>query len=177
MRALIRRTAPVLVAVASSLATLALFDLVSYAALPTGLAARFHPYRCPDCAPPPAAGRLSDDPRGYYVARDERGFDIAPNRTGDVDYVDGTLYPIWSNSLGCFDTERKVEGRYVYLAGDSFAWGYTPFRDKFGTLLERKLGLPVLKCGVPHTGQSHQLSKMREVVAAVGQRPALLVDT
>jgi hypothetical protein len=167
----------VLLSAALCLLAAALFDAAAYEVLPQGIAARFHPYRCPACVPPPAVPGRGVEQHDYYVADPERGFDIAPNRSGMVHYVDGTLYPVWSNSLGCFDLEPRPGDRYVYLAGDSFAWGFTPFEGKLGTVLERRLGVPVLKCGVSGTGQLHELSKMRQVIAAVGRKPALIVDT
>ena len=170
------RVRTALVSVALSLLAVALFDLAAYLVLPPAVAARFHPYRCPACVPPPAVpGRGAAIP-DYYVADPERGFDIAPSRTGKLHYVDGTLYPVWSNSLGCFDAEPSAVDRYVYLAGDSFVWGFTPYGDKIGTVLERRLSLPVLKCGVSGTGQLHELGKMKGVIAAVGRKPALIVD-
>src|SRR4051794_16946735 len=166
----------VLLSAALSLLAVALFDLAAYQLIRPALAAHFHPYHCPACVPPPAIPGRGVEQHDYYVADAERGFDIAPNRSDLVHYVDGTLYPVWSNSLGCFDTEPKIADRYVYLAGDSFAWGFTPFEDKLGTVLERRLGVPVLKCGVSGAGQLHELSKMRRVIAAVGRKPALIVD-
>src|SRR4051794_6812867 len=155
---------------------LVLFDAVAYQFLPPEIAAGFHPYRCPACVPPPAVPGGGTALRDYYVADPERGFDIAPNRPSTPHYVDGTLYPVWSNSLGCFDVEPEIADRYVYLAGDSFAWGFTPFEDKLGTVLERRLGVPVLKCGVSGAGELHELAKMRHVIAAAGKKPALIID-
>lgn len=63
----------------------------------------------------------------------------------------------------------------TYLAGDSFTWGYVPFEMHFGTLLERGVNRRVLKCGVNHTGQSHQLEKFEAVLAITGRLPALVV--
>jgi hypothetical protein len=80
-------------------------------------------------------------------------------------------YPIWSNSLGCFDDEPAGAGEYVYFAGDSFLWGYAPFEDKFATRIEAETGIPVLACGVEHTGQRHQLIKLQRTVEHVGREP------
>jgi lysophospholipase L1-like esterase len=86
-------------------------------------------------------------------------------------------YPIWSNSIGCFDIEHLQYDRYVYIAGDSTAWGYTPFDEKFGTLLERMTGKQILKCGVTHTGQRHQLEKLVEIVDTIGILPETILVT
>lgn len=64
---------------------------------------------------------------------------------------------------------------YIYLAGDSTTWGYAAFEKKFGSLLEDRVGMPILKCGVAHSGQLHQLSKMKEVVEKVGASPSLIL--
>jgi hypothetical protein len=165
-----------LVSVALTLLVIALFDLAGYLLLPAELAVRLHPYRCPACGLLPAVPGRGVDLHDYYAADAERGFDIAPNRTAKLHHVDGTTYPVWSNRLGCFDTEPGPGGEYVYLAGDSFVWGFTPYDDKLGTVLERRLGVPVAKCGVIGTGQLHQLGKMRGVIDAVGRRPRLIVD-
>jgi hypothetical protein len=171
------KTRTTLLSLGLCLLVVVLFDLAAYPLLPPGLVARFYPYRCPACVPPPAVPGGGTALHDYYVAHEERGFDIAPNRRGLVHYVDGTFYPVWSNALGCFDAEPRIGDGYVYLAGDSFAWGFTPFEDKLGTVLERRLGLPVVKCGVAGTGQLHQLSKLKEAIAALGRKPLLIVDT
>ena len=159
LSALTGRTRAVLLSAAFCLLAVVLFDIVAYQVLPPEIAAGFHPYRCPACVPPPAVPGGGTALRDYYVADPERGFDIAPNRPTTLHYVDGTLYPVWSNSLGCFDVEPGPADRYVYLAGDSFAWGFTPFGDKLGTVLERRLGVPVLKCGVSGAGELHELAR------------------
>jgi hypothetical protein len=65
--------------------------------------------------------------------------------------------------------------RLHYLAGDSVTWGYTPYQQKFGTILEQTLHYSILKCGVTHTGQRHQFSKFRDIVNTLGRMPTLVV--
>ena len=114
-------------------------------------------------------------PRGYFVANEARGFDIAPSfaplRYG---FFDGTM-EVFSNRHGCLDRNESVASPYVLVLGDSFAWGYAQYETKWGTLLEKKLGVAVAKCGVTHSGQRYQLSKGRDVVTALGAPPRLVV--
>lgn len=112
-------------------------------------------------------GRL---PQNYFVRHQTRGFDIGSNRKGHH-AVDRSTYPIWSNSIGCFDKEHAQFDRYVYFAGDSFTWGYAPFDDNFGTVIERLSNTPILQCGVPHTGQRHQYEKFVEIVGHIRNLP------
>jgi hypothetical protein len=161
------------------LTMIAIFDVAMFALLPAKHAARFDGYRqerfygSDSEGAPYILGRSA--PRNYHVKHEERGFDIGPNRRTDHAVEDGVTYPIWSNSIGCFDIEHASYDRYVYLAGDSTAWGYTPFDDKFGTILERKTGKQILKCGVDHTGQWHQLSKLVEIVEKIGTLPETIL--
>lgn len=153
-----------------------LFDIGCYFALPEEFSRIFLGYR---------VGLLPDGtfghgyPHNYYEAHPERGFDIGrskkPRDHHVFNYPSNYSYPIWSNSLGCFDHEHKELKRYIYLAGDSTSWGYTRFERKIGTSLEANLGIPVLKCGVTHSGQSHQLSKMKGIIGRVGIPPELIV--
>ena len=112
------------------------------------------------------------------MSHPERGFDIKPYTRDILCYApwESPIYTTWGNSFGCFDTE-KVKGYLpdIYLAGDSYTWGYAPFEAKFGTILEKKTGRNVLKCGVPHTGQRHQFSKFLDVSKSLGQFPKVVI--
>ena len=143
-----------------------IFDILAYFFLPARYVAGLTEYR----NIPPEVGGNAKYPRGYFVAHEERGFDIGPNRQGQH-WVDGVTYPIWSNSLGCFDREHDIYENYVYFAGDSYTWGYTPYEDKFGTIIEQVTGTQVLKCGVTHTGQKHQYEKLVETVDRIEVSP------
>ena len=113
----------------------------------------------------------------YYRAVESRGFDIAPGAQSIAWHPPEVApYEIWGNSVGCFDDEPP-EGRApdIYLAGDSFTWGYTPYEAKFGTIIERETGLLIYACGVTHTGQRHQFEKFREVSGSFPGWPALVV--
>ena len=85
-------------------------------------------------------------------------------------------YYVWGNKLGCFDHDVSSDGRYeVYLAGDSFTWGYAPIDRKFGQLLEEELAVDIASCGVSHTGQRHQFMKFKEIVKSLGYYPDLVI--
>lgn len=114
---------------------LLLFDLASFFLLPDGISRLTWPYRCRECAAPLFSNDARGYPRGYFVADARKGSDIAPGFQPEREWVEGTLYDVWSNRLGCFDTSDLPGGDYIYLAGDSFAWGFTPFEAKFGRLL------------------------------------------
>lgn len=118
-------------------------------------------------------------PRHYFADDGIKGFDIQKNFKPEVVSTkpsESIPYEIWSNSIGCYDKEPTKNKPYkVYLAGDSFTWGYTPYKKKFGTLLEHQLGVPVAKCGVTHTGQAHQLEKLKEVRRLTGHQPETVI--
>ena len=78
-------------------------------------------------------------PRYHFVKHPERGFDIGPDSKTVLSYRPNEIkpYPVWGNHIGCFDKNIKNQSKYtIYLAGDSFTWGYAPLENKFGTLLE-----------------------------------------
>jgi len=153
-----------------TLALVLLFDMMMYNFLPNKFAYKLTEYRFET-----NSAKLSQEffYQDYYEKHDSRGFDIRKKALG-THLVDGVEYPIWSNSLGCFDREHSKYDDYVYFAGDSFTWGFTPFEDKFGALIEKDSGTSILKCGVTHTGQRHQLEKFREIVETTDALPAAI---
>ena len=113
----------------------------------------------------------SDVGRGYprfHFAKDaDLGYDIAPNfKTSTyAKPAEYGLYDVWGNEHACFDDEWRASDAKggVYLAGDSFTWGYARHETKFGTLLEKQIGEPVFACGVTHSGQRHQFEKFKRL--------------
>lgn len=165
------------VLIALTISAVLVFDLGCFFVLPENFSTQiFLGYRV-GLLPDGGLGR--GYPHDYFEPHAERGFDIGPSKSRRdhalFDYPRNYSYAIWSNSLGCFDSEHTGLERYIYLAGDSSTWGYTRFEKKFGALLEDKLGVPVVKCGVTHTGQQHQLSKMKDVIGKIGRPPAVIV--
>ena len=173
MKSLARIAVPVLLAAA----TVLLFDLVAWFAVPAGLTAFSASYRntgllSSSVGVPPMARAY---PRHYFRADDVLGFDIAPDMRMPHDF-EASPHEIFSNDIGCFDRNRLADLRrakeYAYFAGDSFTWGYASYDSKFATVWEAQTGTMAAKCGVTHTGQAYQLEKLKRVAAAVNRFPS-----
>lgn len=150
-----------------------LFDAAAYFLFP-GVVQRIAPEFANDVGPE----IWRENRVGHYYRRSEtRGFDIAPGaRSVSWDPPDVAPYPIWGNSVGCFDDEPPAAtAPAIYLAGDSFTWGYAPYDTKFGTVIERRTGLLVYACGVTNTGTRHQFDKFLEVAKSFPGWPALVI--
>ena len=119
-------------------------------------------------------------PRNYHKPDAMNGHDISPNypptAVPHVDYVEafGTPFTVSSNELGCRDAPMSTAEPYLLLLGDSYAWGYVPFESAFGTLLEKAMGVRVVKCGVSGYGPRHERYKLEQVVKQIGP-PKLVV--
>jgi len=115
-------------------------------------------------------------PRGYYVESRTQGYDIAKNFLASTHrFADGSYF-IWSNNIGCFDTDYNGETPFIYLTGDSFAWGFAPFERKWGTILEKEIGMRVVKCGVPGYGTRQEYEKMIVTLADIPKPQAILLS-
>jgi len=115
-------------------------------------------------------------PPGYFIADDTLGHDASPGASAHFVWGRGEgKAEIFTNRFGCMDEREEFPDGYVYIAGDSVAWGYAPYPKKFGTLLEQRLGVAVAKCAVTHTGQEHQRRKLARFVKSVGRAPSLVV--
>jgi len=114
-------------------------------------------------------------PRGYFAADPATGFDIARNAPATPFFVEGVRHTIFSNRYGCFDERTSYPGDYLLLLGDSFAWGFAEYRDKWGTILEERLGIAVAKCGISLSGQRHQALRGARIVGEIGHRPRAIV--
>ena len=128
---------------------------------------RFEIFRQYKLGPRPPSAADSMYRRYYHSNSEQRGFDITPDfpRSEHLIEFENFSYPIWANRLGCFDRNADVPSEpYIYVAGDSHTWGFAKYENKWATILERRVRIPVLKCGVTHSGQFHQLSKMKEIV-------------
>jgi hypothetical protein len=131
----------------------------------------------------PGYGLAIDDfsrgyPIGHFQNDSEIGFDITPKfkTTTSTKPREYETYEVWGNGYGCFDdewSEDEIIGG-IYLAGDSFTWGYTKYDKKFGTLLEKTTGKKVYACGVTHTGQGHQFQKFKRLYEN-GLKPSVVV--
>jgi hypothetical protein len=161
-----------------TLASVALFDLAAYHLLPKTLDARIPGYRQAASGDDLIIGGRGSYPKDYFVPNASRGFDIGAGRKARHYVQELGFYHIWGNELGCFDrplTRSELDKGFVYLAGDSFTWGYVPFEQHFGSLLEQRIEQRVLKCGVTHTGQLHQFEKFKEILAGIGRDPQLVI--
>ena len=103
-------------------------------------------------------------PQFYYTASRDAGYDIAPNFASSTHRFKDGSHVIWSNELGCFDVPYRDEKKYSLLVGDSFAWGFTSFEDKWGTHAETLLGERILKCGVAGYGTRQEWVKAKNVL-------------
>jgi len=159
------------------LVTLSTFDAASYFLLPRPLTAVLSDYRKPGTAQKRLELRDSY-PANYYVANPVRGHDIAPDRHLQHYIHELGYYDIWSNELGCFDEPvdtSELGSDFIYLAGDSFTWGFTPHEAHFGVLLQSQLGVRTIKCGVAGTGQRHQFDKFLDTTKRLGRMPGLVI--
>src|SRR4029078_10187614 len=114
-------------------------------------------------------------PRYYYAPDRNSGYTITPNFATSTHRFADSSYPIWSNNLGCFDNAYQGETPYTLLVGDSFAWGFTPFSDKWGTIVERETGERVLKCGVGGYGTIQELANAKEILAEASSSPERII--
>lgn len=100
-------------------------------------------------------------PKNYFVKDDILGYKIGKNLSTTTHYFADGFYDIWSNEIGCFDRTFSQDQDFIYLTGDSFAWGFTPFEEKWGTLIEKLIGIRVLKCGVGGYGTKQEYLKTK----------------
>ncbi len=114
--------------------------------------------------------------RGEYFRYDPvLGFDITPNFATTTHSFANLSYPVWSNSLGCFDYPFDGASPYIYVAGDSFTWGYTPLDEKWDKVVERSTGVRTLNCGVPDYGTRQEVIKAKRTLANIPRPPKLII--
>ena len=107
-------------------------------------------------------------PKNYFINDIDRGFDISKSPgifKMKIPTEISNTYNGYANSLGCNDQEKKTNrNKIIYLAGDSFTWGFVPTKKRFSNILSNELKkFDVYNCGVPHTGQFHQFSKFLQI--------------
>lgn len=117
------------------------------------------------------------NPTGYYVADDELGIRIAPNFPPERFEFRGPGHLVFSNALGCFDhpVNLRPNERYILAIGDSFTWGYNPLEAKWTSIIERRTGTRVLKCGVPGTGTKYHLGRLQRLLARLPHPPETVI--
>ena len=89
------------------------FDVVMFFALPDKYAIKIGDYRKPYATRLNEFGEVGLQ-KDYYVVSAARGFDIGENKNARH-WVEGVTFPIWSNSIGCFDIEHSAYNQYVYF--------------------------------------------------------------
>ncbi len=114
-------------------------------------------------------------PQDYIRSKPGSDFDIVPEYATSTVYLPDRSQAIWSNEYACFDMPF-ISGTspYIYVTGDSFAWGFAPFESKWGTLLEQYLAMRVAKCGILGYGTNQELQKASENIEQMGT-PKLIV--
>src|SRR5579863_6066033 len=115
-------------------------------------------------------------PQDYYVADDELGFDLAKNYPGGPHEFKGPPEWVTTNRFGCYDRELGAEP-YILVLGNDWSFGFAPEGKRWTDLLERKLGISLLKCAVPQVGTRWEVIKARRIIDSVGRAPlAILVQ-
>ena len=124
-----------------------------------------------------ARNPLTAPPDGYYVSDKTLGFRIARNFPEEWFAFRGPGHPVFSNRFGCFDRPVRLDPGepYILAIGDSFAWGYNPLDAKWTSIIERRSGVRVLKCGVLGTGTRYQLQHVRRLLEELPHPPALVI--
>lgn len=154
------------------------FDIGVYLLAPRSFTAVLPGYKKPMVAGSLARAGNAFYPQDYFIVDTQTGFDIGANRQAEHFVPEFGIYPVWSNEIGCFD-ENIVPGtdisKSIYLAGDSFTWGYAPYDTKFGTLLKNRTDARVLSCGISHSGQQHQFLKFQRNMTRLNAYPAIVV--
>ena len=118
----------------------------------------------------------TDEFKDYYAKDEEAGHDIFKNLPKRKITVDAVLkYDLWSNELGCFDTPFQNEKNPILLVGDSYTHAVAPFEDKWGTVIEKELGIRVLKCGVSGYGPRQETIKAERVIKDAKTKPRLII--
>ena len=123
----------------------------------------------------PSSGLSHPSDKPFMIVHPNYGRILLPNFPENEFYFSDSKHSIWSNNIGCFDVPFDFSSPPdIYLAGDSFTWGYVPFKKKYGTLMESYTGLNVIKAGVGGTGTLNQYYKARYILKKTGL-PRLLV--
>lgn len=134
------------------------------------LGLRFTPF---DAARHPSA----NIPPTYYVADSALGVRISQNHPEGWFEFRGPGHKVFSNELGCFDRplDLKKGEPFILAIGDSFTWGYNPLEAKWTSIIERKTGIRVLKCGVSGTGTKYQLHHLKNLLARLPHPPQTVI--
>lgn len=114
-------------------------------------------------------------PDGYFASDPVVGAVQAPNRPPAIFRFGGPPFETFTNSLGCFDSEREIEPGYVLVIGDSATWGYVPLEEHWATHLGQLAGRQVVRCGVTGVGTRFESVWLERLVREIGLPPAAVI--
>lgn len=162
----------------SVLITIILIDVLTFMLTPVGGLSFLPTYKYH--APSISIQKLIRQyPKGYHLEDSQMGFDIAPNQAATEFFMPDKTVTIFSNALSCMDhlTLQQIQNArsYEYITGDSFTWGYADYEYKYPKVYERSTGKTIAKCGITHSGQSHQFDKFNRVVKEIGYYPKRVI--
>ena len=104
----------------------------------------------------------------YYLTKkgDYDNFDIKENiKETDFIFNDSKPHKVWGNEIGCFDESiANIDDNYILVAGDSNSWGYVPYEKNWSYLLEKKIKIKILNCGVPAYSTFQELHKTKKIL-------------
>ena len=104
----------------------------------------------------------------YYLTKkgDYDNFDIKENiKETDFIFNDSKPHKVWGNEIGCFDESiANIDDNYILVAGDSNSWGYVPYEKNWSYLLEKKIKIKILNCGVPAYSTIQELHKTKKIL-------------
>jgi len=117
----------------------------------------------------------SESVKGLFTPDPVSGFDMAPNLPPKTLDTTDVSYEVWSNELGCYDWPYNGEKDFILVIGDSQSQWYTPLKDKWVTVVERELGVRVVKCAVDGYGLKGEINKARKVMDKLPYPPKLVM--
>jgi lysophospholipase L1-like esterase len=110
----------------------------------------------------------------YFVPHTSRTYDIAPSVEGTF-YFHGPPFRVESDKFGCISATIPNGKPYVLVVGDSVAWGYAAYEEKWTTLIQNIISEDIINCGVPGYTTYQELDKAREVIARIGYPPKIII--
>lgn len=110
----------------------------------------------------------------YYVPHPSRTYDIAPSMEGTF-YLRGHPFRVKSDQFGCISSAKPSGKPYILVVGDSVAWGYAAYEEKWTTLIQNIISEDIINCGVPGYTTYQELDKAREVIARIGYPPKIII--
>tara|TARA_B100000427_G_scaffold329782_1_gene347737 strand:+ start:710 stop:1867 length:1158 start_codon:yes stop_codon:yes gene_type:complete len=114
-------------------------------------------------------------PYNYFIQDNVNKYDINLNIKKKFNFKEFP-HEIWGNNIGCFDKDLDINiNDYILLIGDSVSWGYVPYENNWGNLLEKKLNKDVLQCGVPGYGTKQQYNKIQKILSKLKNKPELII--